>query len=281
VSKVALRRRLGDYARPFTAAVSRGGRVIVLMYHAVTAHEQDDAAQLTVSRRRFEDQIRWLDELGYPVVSLASAAERLRAGSLASPVVAVTFDDGYRSFYEHALPILTARGYPATMFVVPGAIDGARPLEALPAHLGPLMTWSEARELARHGITVGAHGMTHRKLSGLTAAEALREAVDSKRAIEDHVGLRVDQFCYPYGSFDSFSRETTAMLGDVGYSVVCTSIAGHNRRASDVLRIRRLRVSWVDDSPAEIAKQCAGAYNWYALVQRAQSRRLRRATSRA
>jgi peptidoglycan/xylan/chitin deacetylase (PgdA/CDA1 family) len=274
-TKIAVRRGLADGWRPFASIASRTPRVIILIYHAVTNGEASDAAQLTVSRQGFADQMRWLRELGYPVVTLGSAVRDLRAGALRSPVVVLTFDDGYRSFYDQALPVLTEYGYPASLYVVPSAIDGTCPPGALPEHLGPFLSWGEARECARHGVTVGAHSMTHRKLAQLPADEARREAVDSKRAIEDRLGVAVDEFCYPFGSFDSFSDDTERMLMEVGFVAVCASVAGHNTVPRDVSRLKRLRVSWIDDSKTEIAKQCAGAYNWYALVQRAQAWRRR------
>jgi hypothetical protein len=111
-TKIAVRRGLAAGWRPFASIAARTARVIILIYHAVTNDEASDAAQLTVSRRRFADQMQWLRELGHPVVSLGSAVRDLRAGTLRAPVVVLTFDDGYRSFYDGALPVLTEYGYP-------------------------------------------------------------------------------------------------------------------------------------------------------------------------
>jgi len=273
--KTWTRRHIADAVRPLTAVASRSPRLIVLMYHAVTRDDATDAAQLTVSRARFANQMRWLEELGYPVVSLAAAVRDLRARTLAAPVVALTFDDGYRSFHDEALPILAAHSYPSSLYVVPGIMDGTCGRDALPASLGPLMDWSATREVLRHGVTVGAHGMTHRKLSRLSPDEARREAVESRQTIEDRLGVAVGEFCYPFGSFDSFSGATEAMLTDLGFTTICASIAGHNTAPRDARRLKRLRISWTDDSITEIAKQCDGAYSWYALVQRAQAWRAR------
>ncbi len=270
--KGAIKRRLADVIQSFPTG--RRPRIIVLVYHAITAQEEEDPDQLTVSRRRFADQMRWLKELAYPVVPLRSAAAQLQAGTLEQSSVVLTFDDGYRSFYENALPVLLEHGYPATMFLVPGIMNG-QPRDALPERLGPLLDWSQARELVRSGIVVGAHGMTHRKLALLPDEEARREVLDSTRALEDGLGVKVEEFCYPYGSFDAFSPAIESMVRDLGFGAICANIAGHNVSPRDVFRLKRLRISWVDDSPAEMRKQCAGAYNWYALVQRAQSWRLR------
>lgn len=274
ISKGAVRRRIADAIEPFETARHRP-RIVVLMYHAITAEDQRDPPQRTVSRARFADQMRWLKELGYPVVPLRSAAAQIRAGAVERTAVVLTFDDGYRSVYEHAVPVLLEHGYPATVFLVPGAMNGQRALDALPEDLGPLIDWSQARELVRQGIVVGSHSMTHRKLALLSADEARREVVDSTRALEDGLGVRVEEFCYPYGSFDAFTPAIEAMIRDLGFGAICVNIAGHNVAAHDAFRLKRLRISWVDDSRAEMRKQCAGAYNWYAVVQRAQSWRQR------
>jgi peptidoglycan/xylan/chitin deacetylase (PgdA/CDA1 family) len=275
MNKAAIRRRLGDAVEPLLTAGGQTPRIVVLMYHAITAHDEADPEQRTVSRDRFADQMRWLKELDYPVVPLRSAAAQLRAGAVERTAVVLTFDDGYRSFYDHALPVLLEHGYPATMFLVPGAMSGRRPLDAMPEVLGPLIDWGQARELVRLGIGVGAHGMTHRKLAQLPGEEARGEVVDSRRALEDALGIRVEEFCYPYGSFDAFSPAVEAMIRDLGFGAICANIAGHNFSASDAFQLKRLRISWLDDSRAEMRKQCAGAYNWYALAQRAQSWRQR------
>jgi peptidoglycan/xylan/chitin deacetylase (PgdA/CDA1 family) len=244
------------------------GKLIVLMYHAITDAPEPDPAQLTVSKRLFADQMRWLKELGYPVVPLPVAAAQLRACTLDSPVVALTFDDGYRSVYTHALPVLASHGYPATVFLVSGAQRGVSLPDFMPARLGLLLGWSEAREMLRHGISFGAHGVTHRKLAGLPDHEVAHEVGDSKREIEDALSTMVTEFCYPFGSFDSFTDSVEAIVRGFGFTAVCANISGHNTRPGDVDRLKRLRVSWVDDSMREIGKQCLGAYNWYALYQR-------------
>jgi peptidoglycan/xylan/chitin deacetylase (PgdA/CDA1 family) len=276
--KGTMKRRLADVAQ--SLPTGRQPRIIVLAYHAITADEQEDPEQLTVSRRRFADQMRWLKDLGYPVVPLRTAAAQLTAGTVEQSSVVLTFDDGYRSFYENAVPVLLEHGYPATMFLVPGAMNG-QPHEGLPERLGPLLDWSQARELVRSGIVAGAHGMTHRKLALLPAEAARREVVDSTRALEDGLGVKVEEFCYPYGSFDAFSPAIECMVRDLGFGAVCANIAGLNVSARDVFRLKRLRISWVDDSQDEMRKQCAGAYNWYAFVQRAQSWRQRLAAEGA
>jgi peptidoglycan/xylan/chitin deacetylase (PgdA/CDA1 family) len=249
----------------------RSATLTVLVYHAIADGMGDEPEQMTVSRSLFARQMDWLGALGYAVVPLHTAVEQLIARRLDVPLVSLTFDDGYRSTYTHAFPVLQERGYPATVFLVPGALTGAAPRGALPRRFGPLLSWSEAREMSRHGISFGAHGMTHRKLSGLPAREIQWEVGDSKRSIEDALGAPVTEFAYPFGSFDSFTPVTEAVVRASGFTAVCTTIAGQNAQPADAQRLKRLRISWADRSMREMDKQCSGAYNWYALYQRCHS----------
>jgi len=266
--KVDVRRRLADLALGLAELGHGGEKVIVLMYHAITDVPEEDPEQLTVSRDLLDDQMRWLKELGYKVLPLRAASAKLRAGTLDSSAVVLTFDDGYRSVYTHAFPVLQRHRYPATVFLVPGVQSGTYPRDFMPERLGPLLSWPEAREMLRYGVTFGAHGLTHRKLSRLADHEVVREVEESKRAIEDALSTDVTEFCYPFGSFDSFTDATETIVGRFGFAAVCATIAGHNTRPEDVRRLKRLRISWADDSMREIRKQCRGAYNWYAWYQR-------------
>jgi peptidoglycan/xylan/chitin deacetylase (PgdA/CDA1 family)/CelD/BcsL family acetyltransferase involved in cellulose biosynthesis len=75
----------------------------------------------------FERQIRFVAR-HYRLVSLSDAVRRLREGGPPEPVVAITFDDGYRDNYTHALPILERYGATATIFLATGSIDSREPL---------------------------------------------------------------------------------------------------------------------------------------------------------
>lgn len=269
--KSDLRRGVADVAFALGGGAPDGPRVVILVYHAVTDGRGDDPEQLAVPLDLFAAQMTWLAELGHPVVSLDAAARALREGAVRGPQVVLTFDDGYRSLYTHAFPVLHRCGYPATAFLVPGVMDGRVPRDFMPAALGPVLSWREARQMQAHGITFGSHTLSHRKLSGLAASEVAREIEESCRAIEDALSAPVTTFCYPYGSFDAFTAETEAVVAGFGFDAVCANIAGHNRTAAAVRRLKRLRISWTDDSRREIAKQCAGAYNWYALYQRCRN----------
>jgi peptidoglycan/xylan/chitin deacetylase (PgdA/CDA1 family) len=98
----------------------------VLMYHRVgseTHTPQLDPSLLSATPAEFERQVEYLASKRR-VLSLDELLE-VRRGRMELPrrAVAVTFDDGYRDFAEHAWPALRRHGVSATLFV-PTAYPG-------------------------------------------------------------------------------------------------------------------------------------------------------------
>jgi peptidoglycan/xylan/chitin deacetylase (PgdA/CDA1 family) len=93
------------------------------MYHAVVR------TPLTVPDWCFLDEASFLRQMRYlrshcDVIPLSTVPARLRAGDIARPTVAITFDDGFLNNYEVAFPILLAADLPATIFLTTGFIGG-------------------------------------------------------------------------------------------------------------------------------------------------------------
>ena len=112
-------------------AMFRGSAPLVIGYHRVVDDFEDasrDAmAGMLVSRAMLEQH---LDRIGrrYRFVSLDELGEALRRGdSTTRDVCAVTFDDGYRDVYDHAVPLLLRKGIPAAVFVVSDLMGTTRP----------------------------------------------------------------------------------------------------------------------------------------------------------
>lgn len=78
------------------------------------------------------------------------------------------------------------------------------------------MTWDMAREMHRHGMTIGGHTLHHMELSRLSKTEQLEEIKGSCGRIEAELGAPVTIFSYPYGTQHSFDSNTRQALAEVG-----------------------------------------------------------------
>jgi peptidoglycan/xylan/chitin deacetylase (PgdA/CDA1 family) len=89
-------------------------------------NDHNDAFFPAITTALFDAQMRYVSR-HYRVVSLAELVRRLE-GQSSQPVVAITFDDGYRDNYQNALPVLERYGLPATIFLTTGNLDSREPM---------------------------------------------------------------------------------------------------------------------------------------------------------
>ncbi|GAB4229374.1 MAG: hypothetical protein OHK0028_03460 [Deltaproteobacteria bacterium] len=190
--------------------------VPVLTYHKLSRNGVPDA--MTVREADFEAQMRFLREKGYRVIRLDDLFEFLQfRRQIPRKSVVITFDDGWRSVYDIAAPILKKYGYPATLFVYTDLIVGSR----------ETLSWEQVRELSLGGFDIQGHSKTHRYLGRKERKESFRdyfEAVrkeleESAKIIRKHTGREVKYLAYPYGDTNAL---VSAMTRRVGYRLAFT-----------------------------------------------------------
>ncbi|HEX6519513.1 MAG TPA: polysaccharide deacetylase family protein [Streptosporangiaceae bacterium] len=193
----------------------RLGRVpMILMYHGV-AEVPEDPNLLCVTPARFAEQMAWLERRGLRGVGIGALVDAMRAGS-ARGLVGITFDDGYVSVLEAALPVLLRHDFTATMFVISQRLGGTNEWDAGPSW--PLMPAGQVAELAAAGMEIGSHGATHVRLAGASADQLDAEVSGSRKDLTALLGTEIRGFAYPYGSMDPVARRAVA---DAGYDYAC------------------------------------------------------------
>lgn len=223
-------------------------QVQILMYHRVGNFPGRVKAHgaLYCHLPRFWAQMKLFKLLGYQVISLDEAAAGLRGDTPLPPrPLVLTFDDAYVDFLENAAPVLKAHGYPATVYAVSGLI-GKTSSWVAPEGLEPasLMNAAQLRAVQDLGFTIGSHTVTHPRLAQSDDTRILAEARDSKAALEDMLGKRVDHFCYPYGSHDIRAVKAAAAAG---YVTGTTCVRAAATPEDDLLTLPRKAVSRGDD----------------------------------
>jgi peptidoglycan/xylan/chitin deacetylase (PgdA/CDA1 family) len=221
---------------------SATGAVPILMYHQVLRESPARFAKYTVTVRQFAAQMRWLSLAGYHAIGLDRLlASRAGGPALPSRPVALTFDDGFRGCYEHAVPILQTFGFTATFYLVAGLMgSGSRWLMQERGVEFPLMSWDEARALQAMGFTCAAHTMSHPRLAELAETACRSELGDSRDRLQQELGMAIEHLAYPFGSFHA---ETQRLARELGYRSAASVRIGLSPSDDDVMALHRVPVS--------------------------------------
>jgi peptidoglycan/xylan/chitin deacetylase (PgdA/CDA1 family) len=203
--------------------------VPILTYHRFGPTAADS---MTTTTPVFEAQLKYLQEHGYTVIPLQTLVD-YRLGKAPPPPprsVVLTFDDGHRSVYEVALPLIKRYKMPVTLFIYPSAISNS--------HAPYAMTWEQLQELVGTGLfNVQSHTYWHpnfkREKKRLTPAEydkiVATQLQKSKAVLEKRFGGSIDILAWPFGIYDDELLESAKKAG---YKAALT-IDGRQARAQD------------------------------------------------
>lgn len=211
-----------------------GGPSRILTYHSVGQRDHE----MNVTPQAFREQMACLAERGtaIPVAQAATGA----------PGIAVTFDDGYQDTLTNAAPILAEFAIPATVYIVAGRVGGVLDHDHDPA-TSRLLSWDEIRALDSAGITLGAHTLTHRRLSTLSADEQRNEIIGSVNLLADRLGHAVESFAYPFGTANDYNATSVQSAQESGVQFAVSNRYGTNRPGADLWTLRRIWIDATDD----------------------------------
>ncbi|HEX8373337.1 MAG TPA: polysaccharide deacetylase family protein [Chthoniobacterales bacterium] len=200
---------------PAAIQANKDARVVVLCYHRFEAVPDS----LAIKPEEFEKQMAALKDNGITVIGMQDFLAWRRNEKVIPPKAAViTIDDGYLSGYEVAWPILKKFGYPFTMFVYTDYIKGGAKSG------GKSVSWEQLAEMRDAGVDIQSHTVSHSDLRSKKAAPDYdkwleSEFGDSKRNIENQLGVQVTALAYPYG----LHNETVRAAGlKAGYEALFT-----------------------------------------------------------
>jgi peptidoglycan/xylan/chitin deacetylase (PgdA/CDA1 family) len=115
----------------------------------------------------------------------------------------ITFDDGERSQYLNAAPLLAEHGISATYFVTPGLIGTA----------AKFLGWDELKALQNAGHSIQSHGWSHKFLTFCSDAELAHELLFSRQLLEDKLGTLVGEISVPGGRWNRWVIKACAEAG--------------------------------------------------------------------
>jgi peptidoglycan/xylan/chitin deacetylase (PgdA/CDA1 family) len=201
-------------AIPAPALVSR---VPILAYHAI----DDGPAPLAMPHGRFRDHLQSLRDGGWRTLSLAELLTGHARGGWPERTIVLTFDDGFAHLETCAWPEVARCGFTAILFAVSGRLDGLSDWPGWPPAARPyrIMDVRALRDAAAAGIEIGAHSVSHARLSRLRPEQAEREIGDSQARLEDAVGRPVRSFAYPFGDAPAAAVDVVARRFDAGFGI--------------------------------------------------------------
>jgi len=179
--------------------------ILVLNYHRIVhSGEYVDPlyTKFTLDVSVFQQQLDLIQQLGIHVVDLANLSETT---SLPPFCIGITFDDGHLSDLQIAAPLLEKNNFPATFFPVINQIGTEN-----------FMTWDDLTTLLKMGFTIGSHSFSHPHLTDLNQEDQHQEIVESRRVLEEKLGILVQLFSIPYGESDVRIIQTIQSAGYTG-----------------------------------------------------------------
>ena len=213
--------------------------ISVLTYHRI---DDDPADVNAVSPANFERQMAYLKR-HYRVITVAELLTILERGHNTERAVVVTFDDGYRDNYCHALPILKKHDITACFFIATGFIGTKRAFPHDIKRLGrgvPAMDWHQVGQLRANKMEIGSHTVNHVRLSECEMTTLSRELSESRSLLENASGGDVEFFAFPFGKPADCPDTVLDALRSAGYRCNFSSCGGMIFPSSDPFRLRRL-----------------------------------------
>lgn len=225
--------------KPFriNGLTARGYQTIpVLSYHHFSKTKRE---KLYVRADEFEQQMQFLADNGYRVITLEQLFEFFELGQVPKNSVVITIDDGWSDFYHVAYPILQTYGYPATLFIQTDLINNPN---------RKTLNWAQVREMVNNSqIEIQCHTKTHRNLAKLKRGESFKsyfksiekELDEARQIIRDKLGQDVQYLAYPFGGTNQIVVE---LVKEHGYRGAFTVERDSNPFFANNYRINRAMI---------------------------------------
>ncbi len=214
-----------------TAYAKEEIHIPILTYHNFT---KDESSSYDMNIVEFEKQIDYLAAHNYSVISLSELLKGLRTGQLPPKPIVITIDDGFKSTYTLAYPVLKKYNFPATLFLYTNFIEKN----------SYSLTWEEIREMTKNNIEIGSHTLSHCNLLKYKKnenyetylARIRREIFLSKEILESKIGSEVKFFSYPYGVYSPMIKN---LVIQAGYEGILNANSMNNTLNSHLFSLNR------------------------------------------
>lgn len=201
---------------------------------------QERVREYEITPVRLESLITEYQRKGYEFISMAEVAERMK-GKDGKKFVSVTLDDGYANNYDVAYPIFKKYNVPFCIYICRGMITGERKEDNIEHY--KMLSIDQLCALDKEPLcTLGGHTNSHVRLKDLSKDMQAQEILDCKLWLENVLGHTIEDYAFPYGSYNA---ETLAILANNGIKRAVAAWGGGVRKniPECVLTIPRILVT--------------------------------------
>lgn len=195
--------------------LNKSSLVSIMCYHDFA--EKPARSDMVITHNTFRQQMQALKDAGIPVIPMSDLLAWKRGEkNIPEEAVIISMDDGWVGVHQFAYPILKEFGYPFTFYLYKNYVNRG----------GRSMTVSQIKDMLLYGAEIGSHSVSHQALTarhGKTdeayKAWLREEIVESKKFLEELLGVPCKTFAYPYGNK---SPEIAQMIMEAGYEGALT-----------------------------------------------------------
>ncbi len=237
-------------------------RVVVVSFHDMSLHLN---SKFNMSPTTFAADLQALHQYHFNVISNQQFTGWLQHRNTVPPnAVLLTFDDGYRSMYTHAFPILMKYHMPGTFFIITHSQD---------INFPGFMTWPEVQAIAKAGMAIESHTYDLHYLVNVNGKlipafdtayyngkwqtpkqyflRDYRDFLTARLQIQQHLKRPVNEIAWPYGYGNLTAYEAARAAG---YRYFYTTASGADYQSTSSWYIDRIDVGLYSNTAQVINK---------------------------
>ncbi len=207
-------------------------QIPIINYHKISPLY--DIGITTRHPKRFENDLKILKKYQFNTITFKDLINS--QAEISNPII-ITFDDAYDNIIKYALPLMTSYGFKGIIYPVTNFIGGYNDWDV---QVGKFkfkhLDWQELKEIKELGFEIGSHTQSHELLTGMSYQQQFKELSESKKELQDTLGVEVYSISYPFGRFN---QETIRCTEEAGYKYGLASIYFKNieeKKSSYALR---------------------------------------------
>lgn len=197
----------------------------IFVYHRF-GDDRHPSTNTTIAQ--LEEQFQYFAKNGYEVVPIEKIIEKVnQKKDIPDNWVALSIDDGYKSFYDNGLEIFKKYNYPFALYIYVKATD---------KKYGDFMSWDEIKEASKYG-SIGLHSYGHKRMTQLSPEEIYNDTKKAYDVFTNKVGFEPKTYVHPYGEYD---KKVITQLKKFNFDAIFNQSSGSVNSKSNINDINRI-----------------------------------------